>query len=101
MAIATFKRFHDDLGMTCTKRFNFDNTWLQQTILHGLSFSIPSVRYTDKADGAKRNTRLAGRRAGKQIQTEIQTKIQAREQAAAADAASVINGNTVRRSAIR
>jgi len=31
--------------------FDVDDTWLQQTILHEMSFSIPSARYTDKADG--------------------------------------------------
>jgi hypothetical protein len=33
-----------------TKRFNSDDLGLQQTGLHRFSFSIPSARYTDKAD---------------------------------------------------
>ena len=38
-------------GVTGTEGFNIDNTWLQQTVLHEMSFSIPSARYADKADG--------------------------------------------------
>jgi hypothetical protein len=32
------------------KRFNCNDLGLQQTGLHRFSFSIPSARYTDKAD---------------------------------------------------
>jgi hypothetical protein len=41
-----------------TECFNFDNTGFQQAVLHEMSFSIPSARYTDKADGiTKKKTR--------------------------------------------
>jgi hypothetical protein len=53
MAVTTFKRLHHDFGVAGADGFYIDDTWLQQTILHEMSFSIPSVRYTDKADGIK------------------------------------------------
>jgi hypothetical protein len=37
--------------MAGAQRLYIDNTWLQQTVLHEMSFSIPSARYADKADG--------------------------------------------------
>ena len=51
VAVAALKRLHHDFGMTGAERFDFNNTGFQQTVLHGMSFSIPSARYTDKADG--------------------------------------------------
>jgi hypothetical protein len=57
VAITTFERLHHDFGVTGAERLNIDNTWLQQTVLHEMSFSIPSARYADKADGISENAR--------------------------------------------
>ncbi|CFO06616.1 Uncharacterised protein [Bordetella pertussis] len=55
MAVAALERLHHDLGVMRPDRFDFDGTRLQKTLSgHVLfSFSIPSARYTDKADGIK------------------------------------------------
>jgi hypothetical protein len=54
--------------MAGAKRLDFDDTGFQQAVLHGrMSFSIPSARYTDKADGITKNARspFPGQRAEK------------------------------------
>src|SRR5690606_37493606 len=38
-------------GVIFADRFNCDGTGFQKTLRHSISFSIPSARYTDKADG--------------------------------------------------
>jgi hypothetical protein len=43
--------------VTGAQGFYIDDTWLQQTVLHEMSFSIPSARYADKADGISENAR--------------------------------------------
>src|SRR5450830_268995 len=50
VTIATLERLHHDFGVTGAQGFDVDDTWLQQTVLHVMSFSIPSARYTDKAE---------------------------------------------------
>ncbi|MCY1513772.1 hypothetical protein D9M68_482870 [compost metagenome] len=53
MTVATLERLHHDLGMVRADRFDFNGARLQETLSGHLlcSFSIPSARYTDKADG--------------------------------------------------
>src|SRR5450830_2331 len=66
VAIAALERFHHYFDVTSTESFNIDNTWLQQTVLHEMSFSIPSAHYTDKADGISETPTLqkqSGRRS--------------------------------------
>jgi hypothetical protein len=48
--------------VTGAERLNIDNTWLQQTVLHEMSFSIPSARYADKADGIVKKPARESRR---------------------------------------
>jgi hypothetical protein len=43
--------------VTGAQGFDVDDTWFQQTVLHEMSFSIPSAHYTDKADGISENAR--------------------------------------------
>jgi hypothetical protein len=62
VAITTFERFHHDFSVTGAKRLDIDDTWLQQTVLHEMSSSIPSARYTDKADGIIEKACSASRR---------------------------------------
>src|SRR5471032_2708951 len=80
MAIAAFERLHHYFSVAGAERLYIDNTWLQQTVLHEMSFSIPSARYADKADGISENAH-SSEWAG-MLQTAI-------------------NANTARRSAIR
>jgi hypothetical protein len=62
MAITTFERLHHDFRVAGAESFDVDDTWLQQTILHEMSSSIPSARYTDKADGIIKNACSGSRR---------------------------------------
>jgi hypothetical protein len=59
--------------VTGAQGFNIDNTWLQQTVLHEMSFSIPSARYADKADGISENARSlwSGRRTTKKLDPRL------------------------------
>jgi hypothetical protein len=45
--------------VTGAQCFDFDNTGFQQAALHEMSFSIPSARYTDKADGMSERPHLS------------------------------------------
>ena len=66
VAVTALKRLHHDFGVTGADGFYIDNTWLQQAVLHAMSFSLPSARYTDKADGISENARSlrSGRETG-------------------------------------
>src|SRR5690606_18465460 len=59
VAVAALERLHHDLGVVGADRFDFNGTRLQKTLSGHLqySFSIPSARYTDKADGNKKKAR--------------------------------------------
>src|SRR5690606_42088616 len=65
VAVAAFEGLHHDLGVMRAQGLDGNGTGLQKTLCgHGCSFSIPSARYTDKADGMKdrrgnRNTNTA------------------------------------------
>jgi hypothetical protein len=51
VAVAAFKRLHDNPCMVLGNGFDINGAWLEKTLRHEYSFSIPSARYTDKADG--------------------------------------------------
>src|SRR5690606_32134387 len=58
VTITTLERLHHDFRVTRSDCFDIDDTWFQQTVLHEMSSSIPSARYTDKADGINRKRLL-------------------------------------------
>src|SRR5690606_21453530 len=52
MAVAALERLHDHARVILAYGLDFDRTGFQKTLRrHVCSFSIPSARYTDKADG--------------------------------------------------
>ena len=52
MAVAALKGLHDDLGVVKPDGFDLNGARFEKTLRHDdYSFSIPSARYTDKADG--------------------------------------------------
>jgi hypothetical protein len=52
MAVATLEGLKGHLGAVRAKLFDLDSFWFQQIGLHSDFLSIPSVRYTGKADEA-------------------------------------------------
>ena len=70
VAVAALERLERDLGAVAAERLDVDGFGFQQIGLHEVLFlSIPSARYTDKADGLRRAVR---RRAPVRTRTRAQ-----------------------------
>ena len=59
VAIAAFERLQDHLGAMTAQGLHSDGFGFEQIRLHEVFLSIPSVRYTDKAEGPTRRAQYS------------------------------------------
>ena len=70
MPIAALEWLEGDLGPVFAERFDLDGFGFEQIRLHEVFLSIPSVRYTDKAEGPASRGMLCTPRAGDHKQSQ-------------------------------